>query len=287
MTPSASAPTKEEVQAACRAYDLHGPSSLANADQMRAALMAAALAAPVRSPDAGGAIPDGWKLTPVNNKGFQEAKKLWMEANGVTRIEVDQYDSAGPRYYAWKGDKSIGEVRERDVFHSYAPTPSSPQPPEPASVRVTEEMVPAAPMRVDTAALLERVMSQAEADLAAAHEEICKLQGLDPKTHSWPEWSSPANTIRWFATIRERLRPLSTALASAEPEGWKLVPVAFLDFVKTAPVSSGVCCCGDDMEKHTDPMSCGHSPVDQWNYSLSSWLRQIAAAPSHAEEAKP
>lgn len=50
---------------------------------------------------------------------------------------------------------------------------------------------------------LEAVMRQAEADLAAAHEEICKLQGIDPATHSWPEWSSPANTLRWFKAIRE------------------------------------------------------------------------------------
>lgn len=51
---------------------------------------------------------------------------------------------------------------------------------------------------------LEAVMRQAESDLADAHAEICNLQGLDPKAHSWPEWSSPANTLRWFTGIRER-----------------------------------------------------------------------------------
>lgn len=51
---------------------------------------------------------------------------------------------------------------------------------------------------------LEEVMRQTETDLAAAHEEICKLQNLDPKTHSWPEWSSPANTLRWFEEIRKK-----------------------------------------------------------------------------------
>lgn len=53
-------------------------------------------------------------------------------------------------------------------------------------------------------ATLSAVMRQVEADLAAAHGEICKLQGIDPKTHTWPEWSSPANTLRWFKTIRAR-----------------------------------------------------------------------------------
>lgn len=51
---------------------------------------------------------------------------------------------------------------------------------------------------------LEQVMQQAERDLASAHAEICKLQGLDPAAHSWPEWTPQANTLRWFEAIRER-----------------------------------------------------------------------------------
>jgi hypothetical protein len=52
---------------------------------------------------------------------------------------------------------------------------------------------------------LKQVMLQAEADLAAAHAEICKLQSLTTGgSLMWPEWSSPANTLRWFAAIREK-----------------------------------------------------------------------------------
>jgi len=53
--------------------------------------------------------------------------------------------------------------------------------------------------------LLETVMRQTETDLAAAHEEICKLQGLDPTKHTWPQWTSPANTLRWFNELRAQL----------------------------------------------------------------------------------
>jgi len=49
----------------------------------------------------------------------------------------------------------------------------------------------------------------------------------------------------------------------------------FIEFVKSAPVSSGVCCCGEPMNGHPDPMSCGHTPVDQWEYSLRCWLDQL------------
>lgn len=52
----------------------------------------------------------------------------------------------------------------------------------------------------------------------------------------------------------------------------------FVEFVRNAPVSSGVCCCGDNMDDHADPYSCGHSPLDQWEYSVSNWIEQISKA---------
>lgn len=51
---------------------------------------------------------------------------------------------------------------------------------------------------------LSEVMAQAESDLKSAHAEICKLQGLDPAKHDWPEWSPQANSLRWFKAIREK-----------------------------------------------------------------------------------
>jgi len=51
---------------------------------------------------------------------------------------------------------------------------------------------------------LASAMRQAERDLTSAHAEICKLQGLDPDKHDWPAWSAPANTFRWFRSLREK-----------------------------------------------------------------------------------
>lgn len=64
--------------------------------------------------------------------------------------------------------------------------------------------------------VLGQIMDQAESDLSSAHHEICKLQGLDPEKHDWPEWSSPANTVRWFAEIRERFGLNNAALKEKE-----------------------------------------------------------------------
>lgn len=82
------------------------------------------------------------------------------------------------------------------------------------------------------------------------------------------------------ADYERRIGSALTAEPQAVPEGMVMVPLEFLDFIKNAPVSSGTCCCGNDMEKHPDPMSCGHTPVDRWDYSLAKWLEQIPTSPT-------
>jgi hypothetical protein len=44
---------------------------------------------------------------------------------------------------------------------------------------------------------LKLALEQACNDLNSAHDEICKLQKIDPKKFDWPEWTPQANTIRW------------------------------------------------------------------------------------------
>lgn len=44
------------------------------------------------------------------------------------------------------------------------------------------------------------------------------------------------------------------------------------EFIARAPVSSGVCCCGESMNGHSDPAYCGHTPVDLWDYSVEQIL---------------
>lgn len=49
----------------------------------------------------------------------------------------------------------------------------------------------------------------------------------------------------------------------------------FVEWVEQAPVSSGVCCCGDYMENHSSPLTCGHEPVDGWHHALHGWLKEL------------
>ena len=56
--------------------------------------------------------------------------------------------------------------------------------------------------------------------------------------------------------------------------------------VSNCDVSSGVCCCGDFMDNHPDPMYCGHSPVDSGVYAAKSLLKKARAAIAKAESEK-
>lgn len=41
---------------------------------------------------------------------------------------------------------------------------------------------------------------------------------------------------------------------------------SLLSVIERADVREGCCCCGDNMENHSNPMDCGHSPIDAGEY---------------------
>ena len=64
-------------------------------------------------------------------------------------------------------------------------------------------------------------------------------------------------------------------MLAAAPELLCLVR-GLVDMLGNCSVESGVCCCGDDMRSHADPMNCGHSPVDSGAYAaLSLYERAV------------
>jgi len=64
---------------------------------------------------------------------------------------------------------------------------------------------------------------------------------------------------------------------------------SLLDCLAQCSVESGVCCCGDDMAKHSNPMNCGHSPVDSGAYYTelaADKLRALIAGALDRQEAR-
>jgi hypothetical protein len=71
-------------------------------------------------------------------------------------------------------------------------------------------------------------------DLNDAHNEILRLQGVQPEDYSkydWPEWSAPANSIRWAERVLGK--PLSKTSLRSSPlpaeaqEPWQFTREAF------------------------------------------------------------
>lgn len=71
-------------------------------------------------------------------------------------------------------------------------------------------------------------------------------------------------------------RASPSSLSAAREMGRALE--AMVSIVEHCTVSAGVCMCGDDMAKHSDPMACGHSPVDMGQYHMDAAYKDAQAA---------
>lgn len=78
---------------------------------------------------------------------------------------------------------------------------------------------------------------------------------------------------------RERMR-------DAAPDMFEALK-GLLDTVERLDTSEGVCCCGDDMDAHADPMFCGHSPVDAGHYYHGKAIEAARSALSKAQGTTP
>ena len=81
------------------------------------------------------------------------------------------------------------------------------------------------------------------------------------------------------------IETLRAELAAEKAKVARLVEVlkACVSSLERADTAEGVCCCGDNMESHGDPMNCGHSPVDMGDY----YARKALEAAIAAYEVKP
>ena len=53
---------------------------------------------------------------------------------------------------------------------------------------------------------------------------------------------------------------------------------AWVELAAHCSIEDGVCCCGEDMENHSNPMDCGHLPVDHGDYVARQLVEDTRAA---------
>lgn len=113
--------------------------------------------------------------------------------------------------------------------------------------------------------------------------------------HTPGPWFSP---MREFGTIYVEARigggmlqevaacgPTETAgqqeanarLIAAAPELLAIVK-GVLGMLQNCSVTSGVCCCGEEIDRHSRAMDCGHTPVDSGAYYAQSLFKDVTAA---------
>ena len=81
-------------------------------------------------------------------------------------------------------------------------------------------------------------------------------------------------------TMRAERDDALTRLAAAEGRVAALTGAleACVASLERANTAEGVCCCGDSMDRHPNPMNCGHSPVDIGDYYAGRALEAANAA---------
>lgn len=51
---------------------------------------------------------------------------------------------------------------------------------------------------------------------------------------------------------------------------------AWVDVATHCTIEEGVCCCGDGMDTHAEPINCGHSPVDHGAYVATGLMEKTS-----------
>jgi len=59
----------------------------------------------------------------------------------------------------------------------------------------------------------------------------------------------------------------------AENKRFREMMTRAIVIIENCNVESGVCCCGDGMKNHPNPMSCGHYPVDHGGYYSGMFIK--------------
>lgn len=71
--------------------------------------------------------------------------------------------------------------------------------------------------------------------------------------------------------------PLAAALAVPEVRALVTELEGWLNIAANCEITSGVCCCGENMESHQDPMVCQHTPTDHGSYVASQMTASTTA----------
>ena len=121
-------------------------------------------------------------------------------------------------------------------------------------------------LRVEDTNLTDFAAARIE-QLVATNEALTKERDEADNLAKAAFADGASNNIR-LAETSYRVKWLEAKLAENEVRLRKAVELleAWGDVAVHCSIEEGVCCCGDNMENHTNPMDCGHTPLDHGTY---------------------
>ena len=93
-------------------------------------------------------------------------------------------------------------------------------------------------------------------------------------------WMKGAEDARDRAKARIAALEANLAKAVKDLKGW-------LEVSRHCTIEDGVCCCGEAMKGHANPMSCGHSPMDHGAYAARRLAESTRATLAEIDGDKP
>lgn len=81
----------------------------------------------------------------------------------------------------------------------------------------------------------------------------------------------------FWGELSQREAIANARLIAAAPD---LLAIAegVLGMLQNCSVTSGVCCCGEEIDRHSRAMDCGHTPVDSGAYYAKALFEDVTAA---------
>jgi len=108
------------------------------------------------------------------------------------------------------------------------------------------------------------------AELEAVLDRLQEVLDVDPWKVGFSHWKALRARAESAEAERDALHARVEQLADLLGQ-WRTL-------AQHCAISEGVCCCGDDMKTHLEPMMCGHFPVDHGQYIADQLLEETVAA---------
>ena len=140
-------------------------------------------------------------------------------------------------------------------------------------IAAARQLVPALSARVAELEARSLLDGKAMTETAMARDRA--MTNLEHWRHEVGKLHSKVDRI---SAERDRL--------AAENAAMRDLLCSWVSIAENCAIETGICCCGDNMEHHSEPMACGHVATDHGGYVAETTLKETRAALASSQPRK-